>query len=60
MRNCCLPMGWDSNWASYWLASLLVSEFLLDRTNFRSNVLWVNLCPFPSIGYLAWLQEMAS
>ena len=40
-------MGWVSSWAGYWLAILSVSapfpvpEFLVERINFGSKILWV-------------------
>jgi hypothetical protein len=47
VKDQCLPMGWISSWASYWLAipsdssPSPVPSLLVDRTNFGFQVLWV-------------------
>ena len=40
------------------LYSVFVLVFLLDRTRFGSKVLWVDWCPYSSLGSLVWLREV--
>lgn len=44
---------------SFSLCSIVVNEFHLDKTNSRSNVLWMGWCLHPSNGVAAWLQKVA-
>ena len=42
------------------LCFIFVPAYLVDRTYFGSNVLWVDCCPYPFTGSLSWLQGLTT
>jgi hypothetical protein len=42
------------------LCFIFVPAYLVDRTYFGSNILWVDCCPYPFTGSLSWLQGLTT